>query len=41
MDEAEGILDEIADDPSIFTSDEDPFAGINSQLKELGLTSCT
>jgi hypothetical protein len=40
LDETEGVLDEIADDPSVIAGDEDPFADVDSQLNDLGLTSC-
>jgi hypothetical protein len=41
LDQAEEILDQISDDPSIAFSDEDPFDEINAELDDLGLTSCS
>jgi hypothetical protein len=40
LDEAQDVLDEIADDPSVLFGDEDPFADIDPQLEDLGLASC-
>ena len=40
LDEAEQITDEIAADPTVLTSGKDPFASINQQLSEIGLTAC-
>ena len=41
LDEAEGILEEIEGEPDIFIqADSDPFADVNDELTELGLTEC-
>ena len=40
LDEAEDITNEIADDPAILTEGGDPFAPVNDELSEAGLTEC-
>jgi hypothetical protein len=40
LDDADGILDQIEEDPSVFTSEGDPFEDVNARLDELGLTEC-
>ena len=45
LDNAQATLDELeqqaADDPSsVFSGDEDPFAEVNAQANEIGLTEC-
>jgi len=45
LDNAQATLDELeqqaADDPSsVFSEDEDPFAEVNAQANEIGLTEC-
>ena len=40
LDEAEDITNEIADDPAILTEGGDPFAPVNDELTEAGLTKC-
>ena len=42
LDDAESALDEVRDDPSLITTSggESPFADVNAEAKELGLTEC-
>jgi hypothetical protein len=40
LDDAEETLGEIEDDPQLITSGDNPFADINEDLSELGLTAC-
>jgi hypothetical protein len=40
IDNAQAALDELADDPSTFVGGEDPFADVNQQAQEFGLTAC-
>jgi hypothetical protein len=40
LDEAEEITNEIADDPAVLTEGGDPFAPVNDELTEAGLTEC-
>jgi hypothetical protein len=40
IDNAQAALDELADDPSALTSGDDPFADVNQQAQEFGLTAC-
>ncbi len=39
LDDAEGVLDEVAADPSLLTGG-DPFGEVNQQLIDYGLTEC-
>jgi hypothetical protein len=40
LDDADDILDQIDEDPSVFTSERDPFEDVNARLDEIGLTEC-
>jgi hypothetical protein len=40
MDETSEILDSIEDDPAAAMAGDDPFADINAQLNDYGLTTC-
>ena len=42
LDDANAALDEIRDDPSLVAAQgaDDPFADVNAQAKDLGLTDC-
>jgi hypothetical protein len=40
LDDAEGVLDEIEADPATFGQGGDPFAEVNTQLNDYGLTAC-
>ena len=42
LDDANAALDEIRDDPSLVTAEgaDDPFADVNAQAQDLGLTDC-
>jgi hypothetical protein len=40
LDEAELALQDVTEDPSLATGDQDPFADVSAQLDEYGLTAC-
>ncbi|MGH2957913.1 MAG: hypothetical protein ACRDL6_13080 [Solirubrobacterales bacterium] len=40
LDDAEAALDEIRADPSLIEADPGPFAEVNQQLREYGLSTC-
>lgn len=40
LDEAESVVDDLEQDPSALSEGADPFADVNQQLDEFGLTEC-
>ena len=40
IDDAQSALDELADDPSVLTSGDDPFAEVNQRAQAFGLSAC-
>ncbi|HEX6116527.1 MAG TPA: hypothetical protein VFY99_05460 [Solirubrobacterales bacterium] len=40
IDDAQAALDEVADDPSVIGSGDDPFTEVNRRAQEFGLTAC-
>jgi hypothetical protein len=40
IDNAQAALDDVAEDPSTFVGGDDPFAEVNQQAEEFGLTAC-
>jgi hypothetical protein len=40
LDDAESALDDVKDDPSLITGDQDPFKSVSAQADELGLKEC-